>query len=378
MIKSKFKPGINIIGFPQGSLGIGEDARMVAGVFERQSVPVALINAPISGPPKLDSSMNHLLSDVLLYNTTIFCLPPTEMYRLAIEGGRHLIEAETYKIGAWPFELPHWPTSYHRLYEFVDEIWAQSKFVESVYLRLPNTRVRKMPMAVTIPKVEGRDRSHFGLPKDKFIFYLMFDGNSWLSRKNPLAGVMAYQQAFKRNGNAALVIKVMNVQPKNKEWAEILRISSEDPNIYILDELLDSQEKINFMACCDAYISLHRSEGFGRVIAEAMLLNQPVITTNFSGNLDFCHPNTSYLVDGKLIPLSPGDYKFNEGQYWFEPNIMMAAQQLIQVYENKIQRTSIASAGKAFILDNYSVEAVGRSYMGQLSESGLLIDSDES
>lgn len=361
--------GVNVVGFPQGVLGLGEDARMAARVFQLTSTPVVLVNAPMSGPAKLDTSVDHLLSDELKYGISLICLPAPEMVRLALEGGRKLIDAPTHKIGAWPWELPHWPSAFGKVHEMVDEIWAQSKFVESVYSRLGDTPVYRMPMAVEVPAPVQPTRERFGLPPNEFLFYLMFDGNSWLSRKNPLAGVQAFRQAFGENSpGVGLVIKAMNVRDDDPVWRAVCDIAAGDNRIHIVSERLSRQDSIDFMACCDAYVSLHRSEGFGRVIAEAMTLGQPVIVTNFSGNVDFCETDTAFLVDGELIPLRPGDYLFSEGQYWCDPDVSLAAEQLKRVIDDVPLRERIASAGKQRIVRDYSVEAVARAYARRLTE----------
>lgn len=361
--------GINIVGFPQGVLGLGEDARMAAQAFQLAGAEVALVNAPMNGPARLEHSLDHLIRGDLVYDVSVFCLPPPEMVRMALEGGRRMLEAETYKIGAWPWELPHWPSAFGRAYEFVDEIWAQSRFVEAVYARLGKTKVRHMPMAVVIPEPRAIDRARFGLPHDQFLFYLMFDGNSWLTRKNPVAGVHAFKQAFGGDrAGVGLVIKAMNVREDDPTWRQVCEMAAQDARIHIVSERLNRQDTIDFMACCDAYISLHRSEGFGRVIAEAMALGQPVVATNFSGNVDFCDPETAFLVDGELVPLRPGEYLFHEGQYWCDPDVSLAAGQLVRVFGDAALRKRIAAAGRERIERDYSMAAVARAYRQRLAE----------
>ncbi|MFL9903775.1 glycosyltransferase family 4 protein [Paraburkholderia fungorum] len=361
--------GVNIVGFPQGILGLAEDARMMGQALQLAAVPHAFINAPISGPAKVDTSVIRLLTLEPKYRVSVFCLPPPEMVRLALEGGRKLIDSANYKVGAWPWELPQWPTAFGRVHQFVDEIWAQSRFVQTAFRKLGDTPVHHMPMAVDIPAPTQRVRGRFGLPEDDFLFYLMFDGNSWLTRKNPLAGVQAFQKAFDASvSGVGLVIKGMNIRESDPIWKRIRDIASRDPRIYIVSEKLSRQDTVNFMASLDSYISLHRSEGFGRVIAEAMLLGQPVIVTNFSGNVDYCDAETSFLVDGELVPLRAGDYLFHEGQYWCDPDVAQAVQQIQRVFEDVEARTRIAAAGQQRLRQDYSIDAVSRRYATRMAE----------
>ena len=344
---------------------------MATTIIHSLDIPVVAINAPMSGPQKIDQSLNQFLSKRILYNTTLFCLPPVDMYRLLLEGGRHIVEKNTYKIGAWPWELPNLPISVTPILGCIDEIWAQSKFVESVIKKQNFKNVHFMPMAITIPAPYQVSRKKYDLNDKDFLFYILFDGNSWLNRKNPLSAVIAFQKAFpakNQNKDVGLIIKAFNVDENDSIWMKILNIVKDDCRIKIVLKTMERQELINFMSICDCYVSLHRSEGFGRVIAEAMLLGQPVVVSNFSGNIDFCKVNTSYLVEGELIPLKPNDYLYYEGQYWFEANIIDAAKQLINVYENASERKKISENGKSFIKKNYSLDAVGRAYKKRLSE----------
>jgi glycosyltransferase involved in cell wall biosynthesis len=347
---------------------------MMGHALELASVPRAFINAPIAGPAKVDTSVTRLLTLEPKYRVSVFCLPPPEMMRLSLEGGRNLIDSATYKVGAWPWELPQWPTAFARVHQFVDEIWAQSRFVQTAFRKLGDTPVHHMPMAVDIPAPTQRVRGRFGLPEDDFLFYLMFDGNSWLTRKNPLAGVQAFQKAFDASiSGVGLVIKGMNIREDDPIWKRIRDMASRDSRIRIVSEKLTRQDLINFMASLDSYISLHRSEGFGRVIAEAMLLGQPVVVTNFSGNVDYCDMETAFLVDGELVPLKAGDYLFHEGQYWCDPDVAQAAQQIRRVFEDVAARNRIAAAGQQRLQQDYSIAAVSRRYAERIEsiEAGI-------
>jgi glycosyltransferase involved in cell wall biosynthesis len=333
------------------------------------NVPSLSISAPIlcNSNKSIDPSIRPLSSKN--YSIDLFCLPPTDVIRLYFEGGKDLLNRKSYKIGAWPWELPFWPLPFKKITNFADEIWAQSEYVFNCFSRLRNIPVYRMPMVVDIGSPKKINRSHLKIKKDAFVFYTMFDGNSRLTRKNPLSTVLAFEVAFKnkRDANVSLVIKAMNTSSNDVEWARIRQIANSDSRITIIDKHLNKNHLINLMATFDAFVSLHRSEGFGRIIAEAMLLGQPVIVSNFSGNIDFCNNNTSYLVDGHLVGIKKNEYPFSDGQYWFEPDINIAAQQMIKTYENLSDTKRISENAKKYIHENYSIQSAAQFYKNRLS-----------
>lgn len=359
--------GVNVVGYPRGALGIGEDARLGGLCLEAAAQDYVMVESTHTGPEKLVELPDSQFSCYLKYDTTVFYLPPIEMLRLALEGGKALVNDLSYKIGAWPWELPKWPSTLGGIYQFVDEIWAQSRFVETTYSKCSTVPVNYVPMAVDIPKPTRCLRRELLLPSQDFLFYILFDGNSHLRRKNPLAAVQAFVKAFPKEEGVGLVIKVMNVKENDQDWQKIKELAYLDDRIHLITSMMSRQDIINFMHSCDAYISLHRSEGFGRVIAESMLLGKPVIVTNFSGNLDFCSEKTSYLVDGDLVPLKPGDYPMWEGQYWCDADINLASHKMQDVLQDKDKRNRVAEEGKRFILKHHSIKSVAQKYKARLN-----------
>lgn len=349
--------GINVVGYLLGAMGLGEDARQMTYCLDEIGIATAPINAPMEGPACLVKDLEDRLSTNPVYPVGIYCLPPTDMLRLFLEAPTKFWRSGEYRIGAWPWELPRWPERYAELLCGVDEIWALSTYVEQCFSALGHCPVYRMPIAVEIPQPNENLRARFGINKRVFTFFTLFDGASWLSRKNPAAAVRAFSLAFpkKQYGESVgLVVKAMNIDIGHTQWQEVVSMANADPRISIINEYLDRQELINLMASLDCYISLHRSEGFGRVIAEAMLLEKVVVVTNFSGNMDFCLDDTAYLVDGPLIPLKDKDYILGDGQYWCDPDLEKAADRMREVLEDDTKRRQIACNGRDFVQKNYS------------------------
>lgn len=127
-------------------------------------------------------------------------------------------------------------------------------------------------------------------------------------------------------------------------------------------------ELVQLMSSCNAYVSLHRSEGFGRIIAESMLLGIPTVTTAFSGNADFCTPETSYLVQGPLVALTSKDYIFHQGQYWCDPDVTQAAEQMQRLVEHRQEAARLVQKAQDNIRQHYSSRAVAEAYRLRLRE----------
>ena len=361
-------PGMNIIGFSQAIIGIAEDVRMAVRSADSAGVPCAVIDAPMPGPARLDHTLDSRTVKLPSHPVSLYCLPPTEMIRLGMEGGRSLLTAGTYNIGAWHWELPKWPDHLVGIQQMVSEAWVFSDYVKNSFSALTDIPILRMPLAVELPKTTGPDRKAFGLPAKKFLFLVMFDGNSWLSRKNPVAAVRAFKAAFPSDRDVGLVIKAISLEEDSVGWQSMLSEINGDERVIVINQSLSRVDVTRLMASCDAYVSLHRSEGFGRIIAEAMLLGIPTITTNFSGNVDFCTQDTSYLVNGELMPLSASEYIFAEGQFWCEPDTSLATSQMIRVRENASERQKIARTAQENISENYSIQAVAKAYKTRLQQ----------
>ena len=275
-----------------------------------------------------------------------------------------------FTIGYWPWELPYWPDELSPAFDLVDEVWVSSKYTEKSLLSAnPDTTVRHMPMAVELGKRSNYSRKDFKIAENAFVFLYLFDGLSYLERKNPIAHINAFKNAFDAESDACLVIKTMNLKKADQDKLKaFVQAASNDDRILIIDEAYSKDKLLGLIDTCDCFVSLHRSEGFGRSIAEAMLLEKPVITSNFSGNTDFCLPETAYLVGGHTISLRPGDYPFaSKQQHWFNPDTDQAAYFMNKVYENNDNEpASMASRARKHIETHHNFATVGKNYKNTL------------
>lgn len=327
--------GVNLFGYAKGELGIGEDVRMVARALKAADIPFCIINVkPGADVSQHDSSADDWLSEQPKYAINIYCMTGIEQVRYICELGTATFRGR-YSIGLWPWELPAWPRSWAHAYDTVDEIWGISRYAAQAYRQAP-VPVHAMPLPVNAKPVADLDRAHFGLPEDEYLFVYAFDFNSTLGRKNPEGLVKAFQRAFPRRQRQAvgLVLKVSHLRKNDPRWRRLMTVIRADPRIRLIDRMMRRPEILALYRCSDCYVSLHRAEGFGRTIAESLLLGRQVICTGYSGNMDYCNANRVALVDYNMRPLKRGEYFQAHGQSWAEPSVKHAAELMREIVLN--------------------------------------------
>jgi glycosyltransferase involved in cell wall biosynthesis len=166
-------------------------------------------------------------------------------------------------------------------------------------------------------------RAKFGIPLDKFVVGYIFDAASSIERKNPWALLTALFNAFERADDIVLVLKIGNGRRPDfvARVNEIARQAQDAcRHVIIITDTLPKHDVEALLCAMDVYVSLHRSEGFGYTLAEAMLLGVPVMATGYSGNLDFMRDSNSHLVHCREVPVLRRDGPFETGTVWAEPD----------------------------------------------------------
>lgn len=328
--------GVNIIGYIFGQLGIGEDARTTGRALQAVNVPFTMLNfQPGKDIPQNDKSMLSHVSDCAPYAINLFCLTAEETGRYYAEKGNAIFRNH-YNIGYWPWELGKWPARWRAMFPLVDEIWVSSRHIYEAVAPESPVPVLIMPLAVDVGLPSSLGREYFGLPRNKKLFFFSFDFNSSIHRKNPEAALKAFLTAFptKDADNVALVVKAHKPLNKHPAWEALKQIASGDQRIYIIEQTLSYPDTMALYKCCDCFISLHRAEGYGRGLAEALLLGLDLIATGYSGNVDFGDNPSTHLVNYSLVPVRKGQYPHAEGQVWAEPDIGHAAALMRSVADN--------------------------------------------
>jgi len=369
--------GVNLFGYARGELGIGEDVRLVAAALRTQGIPFCIVNVePFKHISQKDRSTEQWITKTPRFSFNLLCLTGVEQVRFLCEKGPGNL-GNRYTIGLAPWELPKWPSSCQYVYGVVDEIWGISSYAADAYRDAPHP-VSTMSLPVTVDEVKDLGRGDLGLPKKPYLFVFSFDINSSVARKNPKGVIRAFQKAFPTQGpeEVGLVIKVNVVNPevanlgilermgyhfiKQRTWDSVERLAAGDSRIHFIKEGMRRPRVMALYKACDCYVSLHRAEGFGRGIAEAILLGKQVIATGFSGNMDFCKEPRVALVRHRMRPLKKGEYFWGDGQSWAEPDIDHAAELMREIKE---MPRDVSNPGYDF-----SPEAIGKIYARRLEE----------
>jgi glycosyltransferase involved in cell wall biosynthesis len=279
------------------------------------------------------------------------------------------------------WELPKAPAEWASHLADIDEIWAPNEFVRNALAGVFEKPIHIVPPCVDDVAANALPRrDHFGLDPDRFYFLFSFDYFSSPFRKNPLGVLSAFRDAFAdAERNVGLIIKSVGAEdhyPHIKD--EIRRAMEEDARIVLIDEQLDRSGMLGLINCCDCYVSLHRAEGFGYGMVEAMQLGKAVVGTAFSGSAEFLREDISYPVSYTLRDIAPDEYVWSVGQQWAEPDLSSAVGQLRNVFDYPGERIRKAEAASAFVTKTYGKSAVGRIVADQIARINAQLDRQKS
>lgn len=359
-----------LVGYIDAQLGLGQSLRglaraLAAAPVEFRICPVGLGVEGRRGAPFMPERDD--LAGVHAVN--VLELTPDELPRVLDHIGAYRA-ASSYNILRTYWELGRAPEAWRAKLAGMHEIWAPNPFVAESLRGVFDGAITVVPPCLDVPEPVPGGHEAFGLERETFWFLFSFDYFSFPQRKNPLAVVRAFRAAFPRHATrAGLVLKAAGAAGHHPEVKAALReAAAADGRIVVLDEALTRAEMLSLLTACDAYVSLHRAEGFGLGMAEAMALGKPVVATAYSGNADFITAETAYPVPFTLRPVAPGEYVHAENQVWAEPDEDAAAALMRRVFEDGAERERVARAGQGFVLERYGAANVGRVAGGRLRE----------
>jgi len=356
--------GVNVAGYLRAELGIGEAARLLVSALEAHDLrcSTTTYGATVSrqGHAFQDRSSNGSRFDV-----NVVCVNADCALQFAQDIGPEFF-AGRHTAGYWFWELEQFPAAMHPAFDVVDEVWTATEFIARAVRAAGRRPVFTVPLPVNVPQASRtltRERLNLA---SRFTFLQLFDFASIMERKNPHGLIEAFTRAFSPDEGPILVLKGINGELRLNERERLRVAAGNRSDIVIIDAYFSPEEKNALLGFCDCYVSLHRAEGLGLTMAEAMALGKPVIATGYSGNLHFMTPENSYLVNYVMSSVPPGCNPYPETAIWAEPDLDEAARFMREVYEGSVDAKTRAQRGHADVLQRHGVRTSGAAIAARL------------
>jgi glycosyltransferase involved in cell wall biosynthesis len=350
--------GVNVTGYLRDESGWGAAARGYVRALQSLRIPIALIDLSDLSPSRSEDRTLMNFDAEHPYDINLVCVDAARHFAIVSHVGEELFEGR-YNVGAWVWELPRFPEKWYDRFAYYDEIWVPTSFVANTLAPISPVPVVRIPPVLTYRTRASRDdgRRRLGVSSEELVYLFVFDFQSHLARKNPLALIDAFRTAFAPSDPVRLVLKCVNADSDPAGFAAVNARAQGYP-IHIHAGYWPSQELRDLMAACDAYVSLHRSEGTGLTITDAMALGKPVIATSWSGNMDFMDSSNSFPVRYELVELQENVGPFQVGEIWADPSVEHAAQQMRLVFEDREEAQVRGEAARREIETDYSEEKI--------------------
>lgn len=349
--------GVVVAGYFRAEMGVGEAGRRIITALESSDVPYATFTYD-----RTVVRQQHPFEDrgeKERFPIALVCVNADQTTNFARDVGPDFFR-DRYTIGQWFWEVDVFPARWNDAFGVVDEIWAGSEYVAQTLRQRSPVPVVAMPLPIDVPEtVPEIDEREFGL-EDRFTFLFAFDFLSVFERKNPLAVIDAFNRAFPDQGESQLVLKTTNASRFPKEAERLRRAVEQRSDIVWMDEYLTRERQQALLYACDCYVSLHRSEGFGLTMAEAMAAGKPVVATGYSGNLDFMTDETSILVPYTLHEVGHGYDPYPPDASWADPDIEAAATQLRRLHDDRALARDLGERARRHVTQNHTAEVRGR------------------
>jgi glycosyltransferase involved in cell wall biosynthesis len=349
--------GISVIGWATAPTGVGEACRGTLAALYEAEIPCALwtLDGRTDGAPgaACEEDRQGLPYEPLLFHVNADMME-TVQSRIprSLHLGRH-------RIGYWFWELSHFPLGLAGAFECVDEVWAPTRFCLESYRAVSPVEVRWMPPCVVPTEAVPADRAALGVKPGEFLFFFAFDALSVPERKNPAGLLAAFARVARGKGRPVRLLLKVNHAEAEPDYVEGLRRKAEGLPVTLLTGTLHRDALNGLTAACDAYVSLHRSEGLGLPLIEAMYLGKPVIATGYGGVTDFLDDETGFVVDHRLATLQRSHGPYPAGAIWAEPDVDHAAALMRALADAPESAAPRIAAARRRVLELYSPETAG-------------------
>lgn len=351
-------------------LGLGEATRGYAAALAAGGCDVSQHFVRLPGRPfphghpgpggVLDLPEAHADDDA---DFVLVGLCPPELESLRVAGSS--LPTGRVNAGLWIWDVDPLPTSWSASAEYFDEIWSPSPYVTGLLRGRVTLPIRTAPPAIR--PLEPSGSAATGLSGRPTIVALA-DVASSLERKNPAGAIEAFVSAFAPDEGPKLLVKIWNGDADPTGRARLESLAGGRDDIDIVDQWLDRGELVDLMANALCFLSLHRAEGFGLPIFEALALGAPVVATAFSGPMGLLDETVAHLVPATPAPVPQGVPAYPAGSLWAEPDVDCAAEALRSIWTDPAAARERADRGWRLIAEQLSPAAVGPGLRAHIEE----------
>lgn len=344
--------GCHVFGYFSSVLGVGVTGRHAVKALEQAGVPVDIHASNQTQSPKT-IRFDETRSTVR-YPINVVAMN-ADMFPLWVDqwGAEYAPDAHT--VGLWAWEMEDLPARMHGAFSHVDEIWALSEFNAATFRKATDLPVHVFPVPATATERQAWPGVP-GVDQERGYFLFVFDYLSEVERKNPQGLITAYLRAFPAGDGPALVIKSLNGDQRRTEREMVRRAAAASTRIHLLETYLPAPHLDALVQHAVAFVSLHRSEGFGLGLLEAMAQGTPAIATGYSGNLTFMNDDNSILLPYRLTPaLASAGYYAGLGE-WADPDLDAAAEALLRLADDRAFAIDLGRQAQRDVLARFSTE----------------------
>jgi glycosyltransferase involved in cell wall biosynthesis len=370
------KPRIVLAGHPFASIGCAESLRCSYRALRAVGTEPGLVD--MYGAPGADPAERGEFEPALVRefgDINVFHLNADEVpYAMEMIGPQVLSGAYNILYPYW--ELERFPADWVPHLQHFDELWAPSAFIAMSLRNCTDIPVHHLPTACEVAVSSLLSRRHFGIPESAYVFLFFFDFRSYAARKNPQAGIAAFARLLEARPQADVCL-VLKIHGADHDPAGLALLREQvrpfGERVLLIEETYSDNRIKNLVRACDCFLSLHRSEGFGRGLAEAMFLGKPVIATGYSGNLDFMDADSALLLDYTLVPVGTGEYPHAEGQSWAEPDLEQAVRYMTRLLDDPRAGRELGKRASRRVRTGIGYRPVGLAYRARLAQIGAML-----
>ena len=346
--------GWSVIAYARSELGVGEAGRRAAATIAATGMPTELVGTQVGTLSRAAHEPRAAVHHTINYENVLACVNADQL--------PHMVEMldlnrlRGWHAGLWFWELEEFPDSFAPAFDLLHEVWVSSEFTRRAVQAKTDREVRKIRLPIEVPtRPTGFTRRSFGLRECDFLFLTNFDYLSVPERKNPEGTIRAYVEAFEPGDGAVLVVKSINGAFRPAEREAITRLAADRADIVFMEDYLSAAQMKGLIELADCFVSMHRSEGYGLNLADAMAHGTPTIATGYSGNLEFMSDETSILIPYELTEVGPRGAPYDPRSVWADPDVAAAAAAMRTMADDRTSGTEMARRALAHVREHHSL-----------------------